>query len=73
MNIEGIKAKFQELTLIEQAIGIVIIMVLSWGVIGPSLISSKSDIGVYIGIAIVVFNTYASWKLSSKIRKELTK
>ena len=73
MKIEGIKAKFQELTLIEQGIGIVIIMALSWGVIGPSLISSKSDIGVYIGIAIVAFNTYSCWVLSSKIRKELTK
>ena len=73
MNIEGIKAKFQEITLIEQAVVLVIIMILSWGVIGPSLISSKSDIGVYIGIAIVVFNTYMCWSFSSKIRKELHK
>ena len=65
--------KFYELPLVWQALILTAAMVITWGVIGPSLVSSNSTIAVYLGIVIVVSATYACYKLSSKIIKELSK
>ncbi len=71
MSIDSLKAKFFSYTLSAQLLVIMVTLIGTYGFIGPSLISSNSTIGVYIGIGIVGVTTYVLWVFSKNLRNKL--
>jgi hypothetical protein len=52
-----------------QAGALVVLLVITFGLIGPSLISSNSTIAVWIGILICLSVIYLTWVFSEKLRE----
>lgn len=69
MTFSKIKAKFFELPLATEAAVLTINLIIVFGLIGPSLISSNSTAAVWIGIAGLMVDAYVTWELSQKLRE----
>lgn len=63
------KEKFFGFSLIIQAAILIVCLVLFFGIIGPSMISSNSTAAVWFGIFMLGFVSYAVWELSLKLRE----
>ena len=66
-----IQEMFFKLSLPIQAIALIALAIFSFGLIGPSMISSNSTIAVWFGIAVCVAAAYLLWELSAKLRELL--
>jgi len=66
---KDLKNKFYELPLLVQAITLILLLIIVFGLVGPSMISSNSTIAVWIGIAICASTIYVVWVLSKEIQE----
>lgn len=66
-----LKEKFFSLPLFWQATSLVVLLVVVFGIIGPSMVSSNSTVSVWIGIAICLATVYLVWQLSTKLLEKL--
>jgi hypothetical protein len=64
-----IKELFYKLPIAVQAGALIVLLVITFGLVGPSLISSNSTIAVWIGIAICLAAIYVVVVLSEKIKE----
>jgi hypothetical protein len=64
-----LKELFFKLPLAVQAGSLIVFLVIVFGLVGPSLISSNSTIAVWLGIAICIGAIYLVWVLSDKIKE----
>lgn len=66
---DKLKKLFFELPITIQAGALIVLLVITFGLVGPSLISSNSTIGVWLGIAICLAVIYLVVVLSKEIRE----
>jgi hypothetical protein len=67
--VDKLKALFYKLPLAVQAGVLIVALVLTFGLIGPSLISSNSTIAVWLGIIICIAVIYLVVVFSGKIKE----
>jgi hypothetical protein len=67
--VDKLKALFYKLPLAVQAGALIVALVITFGLVGPSLISSNSTIAVWLGIAIYIAVIYLVAIFSGKIRE----
>ena len=66
---DKLKDLFYRLPLAVQAGALIVMLVITFGLVGPSMISSNSTIAVWVGIAICLAAIYLAVVLSGKIRE----
>jgi len=67
------KDKFFGLPIPIQFAVIIASLVVIYGIIGPSMVSSNSTVAVWMGIFIVLSSTYILYQLSEKLLEKLLK
>lgn len=67
------KDRFFGLPIAIQFVVITVAVVVLYGIIGPSMVSSNSTVAVWMGIFIVLSSTYILYQLSEKLLEKLLK
>lgn len=71
MNINQLIDKFNSLPIFLRLVLVIINLVVAFGIVGPSMISSNSTVAVWVGIVILGLDVFLTYKFSSETIKEL--